>query len=380
MESTKPRILLFTDWYLPGYKAGGPITSCANLVDHLSDHFDFYIITSDRDYLCETPYPEIRADQWVEVKGAKVYYTSPGAAKMGLWVKLIKEVDPEKVVLNGVFSSEYSIKPLLAARKCQVKTILAPRGMLASSALNIKSRKKKIYLSLVNLLGWYKDIAFLATSKTEAADIKRSVKGVKAISVIANLPSKPKIVGVRKKEKGQLKIVSIARIAPEKNTLFALQVLSKVSGDFQIQADFYGEIYAEDYFAKCENLVSQLPENIEVNFKGSVPKDALHSVYSEADLFFMPTRGENYGHAIIEALLHGLPVLISDQTPWKNLERDGLGAEYSLESKSAFVGFIENIASMNQADYDSKFKGVEERAENRIELNEMINSYIRLLA
>ena len=37
----KPRVLVFIDWYAPGYKAGGPVRSLVNLVDHLRDRIDF---------------------------------------------------------------------------------------------------------------------------------------------------------------------------------------------------------------------------------------------------------------------------------------------------------------------------------------------------
>ena len=39
----KKKILCLTDHYLPGYKAGGPIRSIANLVEHLGDEFEIYI-------------------------------------------------------------------------------------------------------------------------------------------------------------------------------------------------------------------------------------------------------------------------------------------------------------------------------------------------
>jgi hypothetical protein len=47
----KPTILILNEYYLPGYKAGGPIRSISNLVSWLGDDFNFKIITTDRDYL-----------------------------------------------------------------------------------------------------------------------------------------------------------------------------------------------------------------------------------------------------------------------------------------------------------------------------------------
>ena len=42
-------------------------------------------------------------------------------------------------------------------------------------------------------------------------------------------------------------------------------------------------------------------------------------------LFALLTLGENFGHAIGEALRAGCPVLISDQTPWTDVVATGAG-------------------------------------------------------
>ena len=38
----------------------------------------------------------------------------------------------------------------------------------------------------------------------------------------------------------------------------------------------------------------------------------------------LPTRGENFGHVIFEAISNGLPSMISDKTPWKSDSKNGL--------------------------------------------------------
>ena len=53
------KVLIFIDWFAPGYKAGGPITSNVNIVEHLSDKLDFYVITSSFDYHATAPYKNL---------------------------------------------------------------------------------------------------------------------------------------------------------------------------------------------------------------------------------------------------------------------------------------------------------------------------------
>ena len=53
----RPKVLVFIDWYLPGYKAGGPVRSLANLVDHLRGRVDFHIVTRNTEYTESTSHP-----------------------------------------------------------------------------------------------------------------------------------------------------------------------------------------------------------------------------------------------------------------------------------------------------------------------------------
>ena len=65
MVSNKLRILIFIDWYIPAFKAGGPIRSVFNIVTQLSDVFEFYIITGDRDLGDLIPYPDLKLNECI---------------------------------------------------------------------------------------------------------------------------------------------------------------------------------------------------------------------------------------------------------------------------------------------------------------------------
>lgn len=72
----KLRILIFIDWFAPGFKAGGPTTSNVNIVEHLKDIFDFYVITTDTDYHENQSYQDIISDKWIKMDGFFAYYFS----------------------------------------------------------------------------------------------------------------------------------------------------------------------------------------------------------------------------------------------------------------------------------------------------------------
>ncbi len=92
----KKKVLVFIDWFLPGYKAGGPIRSIANLAAHLSNDIEFYIITRDTDYLETSPYPTVKSNQWQEIApNINVYYFS--SEKFYFYKFTFKLVDPFRI-------------------------------------------------------------------------------------------------------------------------------------------------------------------------------------------------------------------------------------------------------------------------------------------
>jgi glycosyltransferase involved in cell wall biosynthesis len=138
----------------------------------------------------------------------------------------------------------------------------------------------------------------------------------------------------------------LSRIAPKKNLDFALRVLANVQS--KVFFTIYGPIEAPAYWLACQELISTLPTNVQVFYSGEVRPIDVRKRLAEQDLFFLPTRGENYGHVIHEALSAGLPVLISDQTPWQEVNMRGVGWTFSLDSEKAFAQQIDTVAAWSE--------------------------------
>ena len=84
---------------------------------------------------------------------------------------------------------------------------------------------------------------------------------------------------------------------------------------------------------------------------GSIENDSVHDMFQNYDLFFFPTKGENFGHVILESMSAGTPTLIADTTPWKNLQEFGVGWDIPLSSPSEFANAIENMFKLNEKEY-----------------------------
>jgi glycosyltransferase involved in cell wall biosynthesis len=109
-----------------------------------------------------------------------------------------------------------------------------------------------------------------------------------------------------------------------------------------------------------------MPDNIYICYSGEVSHENVSDKMIENDLFFLPTMGENFGHVIIEALGCGCPVLISDQTPWKNLSENNAGWELSIDDISTYRKIIEQLIVMNSSEFKQFSQGARQYAKNII--------------
>lgn len=350
----KKKILIFIDWYLPGYKAGGPIRSVANLVDHLCHEFEFSIITRDTDYCETTPYANVKSNEWNTLpNGVKVYYISEDDLSRSTISDLLRKTEFDVVYLNGIFSLYFTLIPLFLLRKKKNRpVVIAGRGMFAESALKVKGRKKGLFLKAVKILKLFDKAMFHATDQNEELNIRKVMGEDVKVKIAHNLPAKEMAAGSpeRVKEAGSLKLVSIARIAPEKNLLYALRVLSSVQSN--VVFDIYGPIYDQEYWEECQRVIADVPKNISIQYKNSLSSDQVTETFANYHFLFMPTRGENFGHIILQSLTSGCPVIISDQTPWKGLEKKGGGWDLPLERQEVFADVINACEKMDQEAYD----------------------------
>lgn len=358
-------MLVFIDWFFPGDKAGGPVRSCGNLLDHLGDEFNFSVVTRDTDYTESSPYDIVKSDQWNDYDGKRIYYISAENLHKETIARIITGEKPDFIYLNGIWSQPFTAWPLKAAKKSKgkIRVVVAARGMLAPSALAIKATKKKIFLRLAKWRNDFSDVLFHATNEKEAVDIRKAMGDKCKIRVAGNLPRKmQENQAHREKEKNTLKIISVARIAPEKNTLFAIESLALVKTN--AEAEFFGTVYDKEYGNECRIAAEKLPGNIKINFPGAISSEKIFGKLAQYDLLFMPTRGENFGHIILESLQAGTPVLISDQTPWKDLAASHAGWDLPLKSKEAFAQKIEELSRMSEEEFKKWREGALKLAMN----------------
>jgi glycosyltransferase involved in cell wall biosynthesis len=361
----KKRVLIFIDWFLPGDKAGGPVRSVVNLIEHLREEVEFSVITRDTDYTESKPYTGVRSDAWNDSPlGVKVYYISEKKLTRETIARLLDETQYDHIYLNGMWSQPFTVWPLefLKLNKKSTPVTLAVRGMLAPSALAIKWLKKKVFLLLARMRKTYAGITFHATTAAEAKQVRAAFGKEATVHVAGNLPRKVAAGEFEHpvKKKGKLRMVNVARIAPEKNTLYAIEVLKHTVAPVQLA--IYGAQYDNDYYLACEYAAKHLAPGAEIRFELPVDSAAVLSVLAKFDVLFLPTRGENFGHVILESMQAGVPVLISDQTPWKNLAAHKAGWDLPLDDPKEFAAVINKAAAMDETELAEWRRGAKEFA------------------
>jgi glycosyltransferase involved in cell wall biosynthesis len=288
-----------------------------------------------------------------------VMYLNSAGPKPKLIQQIMNEHSIDLVYINSLFSLKYSIVPLLFFRRKGLlkHVIIAPRGMLKSGALALKARKKNGFLKLAKVLQLHQGVNWAASTATERDEIRQHIGTNARVHIAPNLPrlAKPR-VKIPNKESGELRLITVARVSQEKNILGAIEYLVQAANQ-PVMWSIYGTYEEGNYIASCRQAAEK-NKHIQLTFHGEIAPHHLADVMAEAHIFYLPTLGENYGHAIVEALIVGLPVLISDRTPWQNLE--ALHAGWSLPLNGlAFVHALTACFALDQNAYNELCEGAQ---------------------
>lgn len=374
-----PVVLALMDYYLPGVRAGGPVRSVQHLGERLGEAVAVRVLTRDRDVGDAAPYPGT-GPGWHERGPLRVRYLPPGALGPAGLARAIRETPHDVLYLNSLFSPRFSILPLLLRRVGRLPrrpVVLAPRGELHPGALGggwgpgvprplaralppPRAVKKHLYLGACRAAGLLRGVLWQASSPEEARDIRRHAGAGARIMVAPDLGPLPPAAPPppRQKEPGRLRVLFLSRIVPKKNLHGAIEILRGV--DAQVELEIHGPAEDAAYWQSCRRALETLAPNVRAAYRGPVAHAEVPGVLRRSHVLLLPTRGENFGHVILEALVEGCPVLVSDQTPWRGLAARGAGWDLPLDRPEAFCAALERCAAMDAAEYDRLSRGAAE--------------------
>ena len=352
------KILILTGRYLPGFKDGGPLRTIVNITETLGTEYAFYIAAYDRDHGDTEPYTEIKHGEWNRVGKALVYYIEPGGFTKERILWLSEGMD--LIYLTSFYESfGYRTLALRKEGKLGMPVVLASMGVFSNAALGKKAFKKKVFIAMTGMLGYYTDLTWSVTSELEAEDLKKSM-GEKVKYLVAEDLPRSIVPGRREEIKKPLRFVFLSRICEHKGPGIIGKAFTYMKNK-EISVDFYGPIEEKDYWSDCEKCF--IEAGLHYRYLGEVNSEEVQSVLSGYDVFILPTKSENFGHVIFEALSVGLIPVIGENTPW---DVEGAGFEIKPEPP-ALAKCLDNIIELSDAQLSELSKNSVQLAQSKVE-------------
>lgn len=353
----RTRLLVISPWFKPGFKAGGVVRAVVNMVDAVADQLDVSIVTSDRDLLDSQPYPGVEVDRWLPCGAYRVFYLSPGPAAFARMTRLVRDERWDTIHINGVFDPLYNLLPVLVVRAMprsrRPRLIVQVHGMFGAGALRIKAPKKRLFLAASRALSFHRDVLWHASTALEADEV-RAVFGQRAqVAEATNVPDPPRAQPPEPRDKspGQARLCFFSRVTPKKGLLEAVRFLARSSAGAGVSFDIIGPIDDAGYWRSCEREIERLRGRVGIELVGAIEPSEVHEALSRYHFLLLPTQHENFGYVILEALLAGCPVILSDQTPWRDIEERQVGWTLPLDEPAVFVRVIDECIAMDAAEY-----------------------------
>ena len=223
--------------------------------------------------------------------------------------------DPEVVLhMQSVFRIP-TLTAIWLARRHHLPTIVSPRGALDPWSLAHRAGRKKFFWHLLFRRVLEQVSLIHAASRREAESIAALVSKV-PIAVIPNGIELPALDSGPPHPPSRTAIY-LSRIAPNKGLQNLLRAWARVR-----PAGWSLRVAGPDekgHRAVCEAAIRELGLGAVVSFLGPVYGEQKWAALRGADLFILPTLGENFGLVVAEALAAGLPVITTRAAPWEEL-------------------------------------------------------------
>ncbi len=234
-----------------------------------------------------------------------------------------KEVDVvhchDMWTMSGVYAS-------WAAEKAKCRSMISPRGTLSRASLRFSKWKKQTMWHLLRAKTVRRADCLHATADLEFREIREA--GLRnPVAIIPNgvdLPPMPSTEVRKPSDDGRRRMLFLARIHAKKGVDVLLRAWQRVQREFP---DWELQIAGPDdhgYLPRMRKLAQSLRLD-RASFLGPVYGEAKAALLHQADAYVLPTKSENFGLTVAEALAHGLPAIVTDGAPWSGLETERCG-------------------------------------------------------
>ena len=217
-----------------------------------------------------------------------------------------------------------NIYPALAVRNTRCRLVVSPRDTLSDWSLGRSRWLKRLVMALGQRRVLEKAACLHATAVNEYEDIRRA--GLRApVAIVPNGVDVPAgDFSHKAATRTRRHLLFLSRIHAQKGVdylLHAWRIVQDAFPDWDLRV--VGPISGA-YAVQMQSLSKRLGCQ-RVLFPGAVHGERKAREYFDASLFVLPTRSENFGMVVAEALAHGVPTIVTKGAPWAGLEEEQCG-------------------------------------------------------
>lgn len=275
------------------------------------------------------------------------------------------------VHLHGLWDP-FLFRIFLISKLKGAKIVISPHGMLESEALKSSRIKKKIaWFFFQKLMIKFTDL-IIVNSEREKENSKKLIKNLNKV-VIPNGVN-PEL-GIYDSIRNNPYILFLSRLDPIKGLPVLLEAWARVKNKKSYELVICGD-GGGDYVSFLNGLIKKYDLAENTFMLGNVSGKYKWSILKNSNFFILPSYSENFGIAVAEALYSGVPVIVSNNTPWLNLEELGIGWNIDVDVECIRLA-LENAINISTAEL-AKFKSqAKQYSNNKFDWNNIASCYFR---
>ncbi|UCC94673.1 MAG: glycosyltransferase [Candidatus Omnitrophota bacterium] len=371
------KVLHVVPSYIPAYRYGGSITATHSLCKALADkgvEVSVFTTNIDGDTVLDVPTHHPQNRDGIQVTYYPVSFMRPYCYSRGLSGALKENLKQFNIIH---IHSVYLYPTFIAAywcRRYQKPYILNPFGALDPSMIKLKGRiKKTLYI---------KFIESRTIKSAQRIHVASAYEKERLYALGFRVPTAIIPVGLNMSEsydacalpdfleeeypllKGKKKVLFLGRLHPKKGCdilASAFKMIIERTKDVYLVIAGSG---SASYLKKIKGLFRKIGIDRHVFFTGMLLGEKKLSAFYHSDIFVLPSYGENFGVAALEAMAAKLPVVITNcvgLSPDVEEYRAGTVIEPdSLSVATAIMNLLENAPLRESMGQNGK-RLVEER-------------------